>query len=646
MTRTVPPCRGLTAARSAARSFRLHLALGLCALALLAPLLAAAAVPGHIRRHEVTSVERGHGGNGMAALRLHLRAFGRNFDLELEPSPLLSAHAETITVSGSGLGREPAAQVLFHGHLADDPDSAVRVAVTQSSLIGSVSTGGETWFFEPLRRYEPGAAADRTVVYRASDIDASALAPLGCAAEQTGGSPAASSAGLTATPRVHGASLGLVELTLVADYQFFAIHGSDSAAYMQVIVDQVAAFYPADLGVTVSVVQTVIHESPGIEPLSPSTDSLALLTSLAETRQTQAGTFGAGDITHLFTGRDLDSNIIGIAYVGAVCDRYYATSLVQDLNADLHILTLLTGHELGHALGAFHDGQDASPCETAGYGYVMWPSIQNALAEQFSTCSRASIEPVVDSAPCIGTAIPPDCGDGDLDTGEECDDGGNADSDCCRSDCHLDSAGVLCTDDGNDCTADVCDGSGSCLHPDLDASCDDADACTTNGQCSGGLCLSVGEPSPMLSARLKARFRAGSDDDSLLIRTQLGASLASPPTTGGATVRFLDETGALLHESVAAASLWSDRTGAGRIYGYGSGETPEAAGLASMIVRFNPSGATAKIRAKFSGRDLPFLAGRNSVGLQILVGDAALGDCGNALAMTCDVSATRLSCSL
>jgi len=632
-----------------ARAVVLRVGLAAVALPVLAPAWADAAIPGHIRRHDNVVVQRGGGGNH-AAMQLRIRAFGRNFDLELEPSPLLSAGAQTVTIANNTVRRRASAPVLYRGRLADDPDATVRVAVTNASLVGSVTTRGETYYFEPLRRYERGASADRTMVYRASDIDASALEPLGCGAEATAGSfpgvVGGQAAGLAATPRLHGSSLGMVELTLVADHAFFAEHGSDSAAYMQVIIDQVATFYPVDLGVVLSVVQTVIHETPDSAILSASTDSLTLIQSLAERRQSQAGTYGAGDVTHLFTGRNLDGSIVGVAYVGAVCDSYYGASLVQDFSTDLHLSTLLSGHELGHTLGAFHDGQDGSPCESADWGYVMWPSIQNGLAEQFSTCSQSLIHPVIDAASCVTTAIPPGCGDGDLDVGEECDDGNNAASDCCRADCVLDSPGVLCSGDGNTCTSDTCDGNGACLHANLTGSCDDSDACTTDGQCSAGSCVSTGQLRPMDSARLKAAFRAGDDDDSSTLRTAMAATLASPPTASGATVRFLAAGGAVLHESVAAAEQWLDRKGAGRTFVFESGDIPlpGAAGLSSMTVKFNSSRSTAKVKAKWEGIDLPFLAGLGSVGVQVLVGDAASGDCASAVTMTCKVSATRLSC--
>jgi cysteine-rich repeat protein len=110
-----------------------------------------------------------------------------------------------------------------------------------------------------------------------------------------------------------------------------------------------------------------------------------------------------------------------------------------------------------------------------------------------------------------------ECGNGSLETGEDCDDGNTADGDCCSSICEYETVGSSC-DDQNACTTlDTCDGAGTCDAGgplDCDDSnvctddscdtvlgcqyanntnpCDDANACTVGDTCGGGVCTSGG----------------------------------------------------------------------------------------------------------------------------------------------------------
>jgi len=57
----------------------------------------------------------------------------------------------------------------------------------------------------------------------------------------------------------------------------------------------------------------------------------------------------------------------------------------------------------------------------------------------------------------------PTCGDGILDGGEQCDDGNNANGDCCSSVCTFEVAGSPCTGTSLCSVAGQCDGAGSCV---------------------------------------------------------------------------------------------------------------------------------------------------------------------------------------
>ncbi len=100
----------------------------------------------------------------------------------------------------------------------------------------------------------------------------------------------------------------------------------------------------------------------------------------------------------------------------------------------------------------------------------------------------AAFAGVLALAPTAAWAI---CGDGNIEVGEECDDGNTLPNDCCDAECQLDQVESFCTD-GNQCTFDFCDGQGNCLSfPNQGAECDDGNSCSVGDFCnSDGFCTS------------------------------------------------------------------------------------------------------------------------------------------------------------
>ena len=87
------------------------------------------------------------------------------------------------------------------------------------------------------------------------------------------------------------------------------------------------------------------------------------------------------------------------------------------------------------------------------------------------------------------------CGNGVIDPLEDCEDGNQADGDCCSARCRVDSAGTACTSDLNGCTDDVCNATGTCTHVANARPCDDGNACTIGDVCAAGACV-PGAPAP------------------------------------------------------------------------------------------------------------------------------------------------------
>ena len=119
------------------------------------------------------------------------------------------------------------------------------------------------------------------------------------------------------------------------------------------------------------------------------------------------------------------------------------------------------------------------------------------------------------------------CGDGDLDAGEQCDDGNNADGDCCSHNCQYESNGSSC-DDSTVCNGnETCDGAGTC-QPGTPLDCDDHNACSADSCDPLAGCVNDDSPSvDCLPARSLVLIRKSNDDtkDKLLWKWTRGAAL-------------------------------------------------------------------------------------------------------------------------
>src|SRR5947208_264836 len=134
-----------------------------------------------------------------------------------------------------------------------------------------------------------------------------------------------------------------------------------------------------------------------------------------------------------------------------------------------------------------------------------------------------------------------DCGDGVVDSPESCDDGANNGTvgSCCTTTCTFKTSGTACTDDGNVCTTDLCNGSSSvCQHAPGNSGttcrgavneCDLAEACT-------------GSSSTWPADVVKTAGTACTDGGSVCTTDQCNGSVASPlcvhsPGNAGTTCR-------------------------------------------------------------------------------------------------------------
>ncbi len=183
----------------------------------------------------------------------------------------------------------------------------------------------------------------------------------------------------------------LVELTTIADGDFTALYGADTNAVIAGIVNTTNVFYHNELGLELEIIGQHSFDDSS-DPYSSTTDPEDLLDDFTYIHP-PSDTFGTSDLFHLFTGRDLNSGVIGIAWVGHVCDPFQNTAISQHVDNEASRAVLLA-HEIGHNFGAHHD----QPID--GYEHIMRPVI-NPDANTFSLRSKHDIAEHVSTRSCI-----------------------------------------------------------------------------------------------------------------------------------------------------------------------------------------------------------------------------------------------------
>jgi hypothetical protein len=172
-----------------------------------------------------------------------------------------------------------------------------------------------------------------------------------------------------------------------ADPEWYAKHGDASNAVIASIINTAEALYNRQLGLRFRIVKQHVYASGSPYTSTDPGSLLKQFTSNAANKENM----GSGradfneevDLKHLFTGKNIDGSVIGIAYIGTVCA---APSLAFGLTQ--HYLDAanpgIFAHELGHNFGAFHDTSDR-----AG---LMYPSISLPPSDHFSALSLAEVQ--------------------------------------------------------------------------------------------------------------------------------------------------------------------------------------------------------------------------------------------------------------
>lgn len=321
---------------------------------------------------------------------------GRTCTLELRP---YSQRARDFRVWVDEGGRslrevEPPPSGTYRGVVREIPAS--RVAASQDAGRWKLQlhlAEDELWFLEPLAQLGPGADGDEYVAYRARDVRSSAASCGALAAPGLAPAPGGSSHALTIN------HVQITEIAFDADFEYFQLNSSSvnaTVADIESVMNALDVIYARDVDIVHRFTGMIVRTTSN-DPYTH-TDGQLLLAQFADHWNLNHPTIPR-DVAHLMTGRNLDGNWVGFAYLSTVCTTDWAYGLSQSrYTGTFHLRVALTAHELGHNWGANHcDG--VSPCR------IMCSTIGgcSGTTTNFAPVSIASIENYRNSVGCLGS---------------------------------------------------------------------------------------------------------------------------------------------------------------------------------------------------------------------------------------------------
>ncbi|MEJ0085109.1 MAG: M12 family metallo-peptidase [Pseudomonadota bacterium] len=335
-------------------------------------------------------------------------AYGRRFALTLE------SNARLLKAIPAARKASFAQTRVLRGKLDEVPGSWVRLTRVGTRLEGAIWDGNDVYVVASYgsiagKLTTPfAAAADQTVVYRLSDT-LNGLPPEFCGLVDGGGTAAAAGdsglqqyKGFVAQLRANAATAAVneaLDISLIADKAFQNSAGADATAAMLARLNVVDGIFAEQVGVLL--LPTELRLAPSSPDPFTATEAGTLLEQLADYRESIPAVRAAG-LAHLMTGKNLDGDTIGIAFVDSLCKAHEGVSL-SDSEQGAFYSALVMAHEIGHNFGARHDGVEGV-CASTPQNWLMSPTLNGST--EFSACSLSSMAASIAAARgiCIGSA--------------------------------------------------------------------------------------------------------------------------------------------------------------------------------------------------------------------------------------------------
>lgn len=333
--------------------------------------------------------------------RLAFEAYGREFQVDLELNHRL------LKSFGPDAARR-LSSLPYRGTLSGLAGSWVRLTRTGDRFSGAIWDGNDLYMIVPEQDVSGALTAPvagdttGTLIFRLTDT-VSGLAGefCGTSSERVGRADGRAQykalvGELQSQVALAAADVsGEIEVAVLADSLFRAQHPGDAPAVMLARMNVVDGIFAEQVGILIVPTDLTVFTAAD-DPFTGTTSATGLLEQLGNYRN-ERPTIRGRALAHLMTGRDLDGNTAGIAYIDALCEGLFGVSLSEGWRGDA-FAPLIMAHELGHNFGAPHDAESGACAATPAF-YLMAPNVNSS--NQFSQCSIQQMQPAISTAACV-----------------------------------------------------------------------------------------------------------------------------------------------------------------------------------------------------------------------------------------------------
>jgi hypothetical protein len=276
---------------------------------------------------------------------------GMPVTLEMAPASIRHAEFALTVVSAAGeRDVDPGDFRTMRGSILEDPGSIVAGSLLDDGLYARISlTSGDDYWLEPLTARVPAARPGQYVLYHNDDTISRAGT---CGAD----SLAHNEPKIVPPPAGNTYTMGMhytADLGVDSDLQFYQKWKTKAAVKnrVELVINTMDVQYQRDVDITHRITKIIVRTTQG--PYTSFDASTLLNQFRSEWNSNQGGI--KRDVAQLFTGKNLNGSVIGVAWLGVICNKSQGYSLVQsDCCGSLNCAADLSAHELGHNWNAGH----------------------------------------------------------------------------------------------------------------------------------------------------------------------------------------------------------------------------------------------------------------------------------------------------